>query len=274
MDVLKKKKVFRKKIFFGRAGILILLILLILSSLGTPISSTIENYPTLGDFIWEDLDKDGIQDPGEPGIEGVTVELYVCDGNKYVDSKTTDENGYYLFRHQYGSLNIHLGAHYLKFILPSGYEFTLQDQGTDAAMDSDADPTTGKTACTTLVWGEHDLTWDAGLVSEEVEECNPCDGKVTQLTLQYTGASSATIKVEQKKNKVVFNEEVDPNEEFTIYGVDKKGTLGTEIKIYVNDVLNTKIHTSCSQPIGPGLVSGDFEVIEGYSKDGGKLPPL
>ena len=57
-------------------------------------------------------------------------------------------------------------------------------------------------------------------------------------------------------------------------GNDKKGTLGTEIKICVDGELNTKIHTSCSKPIGPGLVSGDFKVIEGYSKEGGKLPPL
>lgn len=35
--------------------------------------------------------------------------------------------------------------------------------------------------------------------------------------------------------------------------------------------LNAKIHTSGSKPIGPGLVSGDFEVVEGYSRNGGKL---
>ena len=61
---------------------------------------------------------------------------------------------------------------------------------------------------------------------------------------------------------------------FTFNGVDKNGTLSTEIRIYVDGGLNTKIHTSCSQPIGPGLVSGDFEVVEGYSREGGLLCPL
>ena len=29
----------------------------------------------LGDFVWEDLDGNGIQDPGEPGLNDVTVFL-------------------------------------------------------------------------------------------------------------------------------------------------------------------------------------------------------
>jgi len=58
---------------------------------------------------------------------------------------------------------------------------------------------------------------------------------------------------------------------FTINGHDDKGTLGTEMTLYVGGVLNTTIHTSCSKPIGVGLTFGDFEVIEGQSKDGGSL---
>ncbi len=39
-------------------------------------SVTIEVVPTsLGDFIWLDLDADGIQDPTEPGIPGVAVDI-------------------------------------------------------------------------------------------------------------------------------------------------------------------------------------------------------
>ncbi len=37
---------------------------------------------------------------------------------------------------------------------------------------------------------------------------------------------------------------------------------------------NTRIHTSCSEPVGPGLVSGDFLVEAGTSRDGGELCPL
>ncbi len=102
--------------------------------------------------------------------------------------------------------------------------------------------------------------------------CGPCEGKVTQLTLQYLGTDEAHVTVIQKKDdEVVFEGLVQPGGVFTFVGKDKHGTLGTEISIYVNGSLNTKIHTSCSQPIGPGLIRGAFKVIEGYSLNGGLL---
>jgi hypothetical protein len=108
------------------------------------------------------------------------------------------------------------------------------------------------------------------------DECSECDGKVTELTLKYNGGETdANIKVTQKKDgAVVFDATVQPAGTFTFSGEDKKGTLSTEISIFVNGVLITKIHTSCSRPIGPGLVSGDFEVISGRSKNGGLLCPI
>ncbi|WP_035106764.1 DUF7467 domain-containing protein, partial [Algibacter luteus] len=117
-------------------------------------------------------------------------------------------------------------------------------------------------------------------VPEKVmEECFECEGKVTELELQFNGDQEATIRVETKKegeegSKIVFEDNVAPGETFSFVGNDKKGTLGTEIKIYVNDIENTKIHTSCSEPIGPGLISGDFEVISGSSREGGELCPV
>ncbi|NQT21067.1 MAG: hypothetical protein HQ592_15270, partial [Planctomycetes bacterium] len=73
---------------------------------------------------------------------------------------------------------------------------------------------------------------------------------------------------------VALRDNVAPGGEFTVYGEDKNGTLGTEIKIYVDGAFHAQIHTSCSQPIGPGLVKGDFEVMAGASRDGGELCPL
>jgi len=101
-----------------------------------------------------------------------------------------------------------------------------------------------------------------------------CDGKVTDLVLKNLGAD-AQVRVEQKKDEVtVFDDFVPAEGEFSFSGTDKKGTLSTEISIFVDGILNTKIHTSCSKPIGPGLVSGSFEVISGNSRNGGPLPPL
>jgi protocatechuate 3,4-dioxygenase beta subunit len=113
---------------------------------------------SIGDFVWLDSDRDGVQEPevGELGLAGVTVKLYTSTGT-LVASTTTGVNGQYLFS------NLMPGSYYLVFTAPSGYLFTLHDQGTNDAKDSDANPANGMTAVTSLTSGENDLTWDAGL---------------------------------------------------------------------------------------------------------------
>jgi hypothetical protein len=110
----------------------------------------------IGDFVWFDDNRDGIQDLGEPGVPDVTVHLMDCAGN-ILDTDVTDADGLYLFSGlQPGDYNIH-------FVLPAGFSYSPQDQGANDAIDSDADVTTGLTICTTLDAGETDLTWDLGI---------------------------------------------------------------------------------------------------------------
>ena len=61
---------------------------------------------TIGDFVWHDADGDGVQDPGESGIQGVTLELWLDvngDGvitpglDNLVRNAVTDQNGEYVF---------------------------------------------------------------------------------------------------------------------------------------------------------------------------------
>ena len=111
---------------------------------------------SLGDYVWLDANGDGIQDSTEAGISNVTVHLYDAASN-VLESTTTDASGYYAFT------NLVPGTYFVGFELPAGYQFTLQDQGGDDTADSDADRTTGWTAPTTLVSGQNDLTWDAGI---------------------------------------------------------------------------------------------------------------
>ena len=51
---------------------------------------------SLGDFVWHDLDADGIQDANEPGIEGATVNLKDDNGN-VIATTTTAADGSYSF---------------------------------------------------------------------------------------------------------------------------------------------------------------------------------
>ena len=109
----------------------------------------------LGDRVWEDTDKDGIQDAGEPGISGVTVNLYDTAGN-LLQTTTTAANGAYSF-------TIPPGAYVVQVAPPGDYNITQQGAGGDPALDSDPDPTTGRTAPVTITQGATESTVDAGL---------------------------------------------------------------------------------------------------------------
>ena len=119
-----------------------------------------EPLASLGDTVWFDTDSNGIQDVGESGAPGLLVELLDCEGNMSVlATQTTDANGNYLFD------NLTPGVGYcVRFHKPGGYDFTTEDAGTDDAVDSDANVTTGETDIYVLAPGEHNPTVDAGLV--------------------------------------------------------------------------------------------------------------
>ena len=116
--------------------------------------TTWDEPATISDFVWNDLNQDGIQDYGEKGIPGITVNLYF-ENDTFLKTTTTDENGYYIFD------NLVPGMYYVEFILPDLFYFTAQDS-TNEEEDSDADPTTGKTVVFLLSPGNDD-TWDAGI---------------------------------------------------------------------------------------------------------------
>lgn len=111
----------------------------------------------LGDRVWLDLNNDGVQTPGEPGVAGVTVRLYNGVGT-VLSTTTTDPSGFY------GFTNLTPGDYFVEFVLPVNHQFTTPDLGGDDALDSDADTVTGRTIVTTLTPGETDPTWDAGLI--------------------------------------------------------------------------------------------------------------
>jgi protocatechuate 3,4-dioxygenase beta subunit len=115
---------------------------------------------SLGDRVWHDENQDGIQDSNEPGVPNVTVTLYDSTGT-VIATTTTDANGNYLFE------NLTPGSYSVGFSnLPVGLDtFTAANQGGDDALDSDADPSTGRTPTITLAPGEHNPTIDAGIYS-------------------------------------------------------------------------------------------------------------
>ncbi|WP_419194230.1 SdrD B-like domain-containing protein [Novipirellula herctigrandis] len=165
----------------------------------------------LGNYIWYDLDRDGTQDDNELGVNGVRVQLYEDadgdgiaepngdDGPAISEQFTTDLNGeagYYLFE------DLAPGDYFVVFdpnTIPSGFEFTTQDVGTDDAIDSDADTTTGATVVTTLEANESDLTWDAGIspqINPAIEIIKYVDKIIESsemTTIDFDGFAQGTI---------------------------------------------------------------------------------
>ena len=128
----------------------------------TTVDAGLIRFAALGNYIWSDQNRNGIQDPNEPGIPGVTVELHhsnnsnTCTGNP-IATTTTDSNGYYLFTHLIPD------TYALHITLPDGYQFTTPNHGEDD-KDSDADPSTGCIGPLNLQMGENKVNVDAGLV--------------------------------------------------------------------------------------------------------------
>jgi uncharacterized repeat protein (TIGR01451 family) len=110
---------------------------------------------TIGDFVWNDRNGNGVQDLGEPGLPGVTVRL--LDGaGQVLKTTASGADGSYKFA------QLLPGIYAVEFVAPAGYTFSPKGQGGDPAKDSDADPATGRTA-TVALHGVDDLTIDAGL---------------------------------------------------------------------------------------------------------------
>ncbi|MDP2433897.1 MAG: SdrD B-like domain-containing protein [Pseudomonadota bacterium] len=117
---------------------------------------------SIGDKVWFDFNKNGVQDSGEFGVQGVLAKLVNAGGN-VIATQSTDSNGDYLFS------NLTPGDYRVDFdlsTLPTGYTVTSQNLGGNDALDSDANVLTGQTTYTTLDAGEIDRTWDMGIKAD------------------------------------------------------------------------------------------------------------
>ena len=134
---------------------------------------------SVGDTVWIDINEDGVYDPAESPLEGVTATLYVWNsmtmmpelattdafGNPIMPM-ITDANGHYLFD------NLPPGNYLVQFDVSTAvtgdgnapnWQVTYQNQGMSDSLDSDADEFTGFSDTTGfLPSGTHDPTLDAG----------------------------------------------------------------------------------------------------------------
>ena len=119
---------------------------------------------SVGDYVWFDANKDGIQDADEPALPGITATIVDASGNPVVDldgnpvaAVSTDAAGKYLFA------NLLPGDYKITFTNPVGYEATVSQAGDDRGADSN-----GTESVVSLAQGQEDKTVDYGLVGTGV----------------------------------------------------------------------------------------------------------
>ena len=128
---------------------------IVLSStiVNTSIDAGFYKPAAIGNYVFNDLNFNGLQDPGEPGIPGVTVRL-LDTKDQIVQIVTSDAKGFYEFT------NLVPAVYYVTRSTLPGYVHTLEDVGNNDAIDSDANPAT--TIPVSIVSGDYDSTIDFG----------------------------------------------------------------------------------------------------------------
>ena len=127
---------------------------------------------SVGNFVWFDANKNGLQDADEAGVPGVTVTLTDGAGNPVIDLDgnpvkpvTTDANGKYEFTNLMPNVDRIVASageenYKIVFTVPAGYSATTSNAG-DPEKDSN-----GADSSVTLAQGQNDETVDFGLVAD------------------------------------------------------------------------------------------------------------
>ncbi|HRJ31456.1 MAG TPA: HYR domain-containing protein [Cyclobacteriaceae bacterium] len=104
-----------------------------------------------------------------------------------------------------------------------------------------------------------------------VASCGACVGGLKSLSLRYTGATGATIRVTDGGGEV-FNDFVLAGQVFSFAGtIPNEKFVGTTISIFISGFLHTTIQSACSGGTFVNSVYGLFTVTSGTSVNGGAL---
>jgi hypothetical protein len=117
-------------------------------------SDTLRNNPnvdagfvpvgSIGDYVWFDTNKDGLQTSGEPAVKGVKVYLLNGTTGAKLDSTVTDATGKYLFD------SLLSGSYQVQFVAPKDTNFTTKGTSATSGLDSNPNATTGLTDVVTI----------------------------------------------------------------------------------------------------------------------------
>ena len=106
--------------------------------------------------------------------------------------------------------------------------------------------------------------------------CAECSGKINLMVLRFDRSYGGYVEAFSKKGVNLFSGDVTPGTSFVVAGnknyLDRKSTVSPDVRLYVDGVYHASVHTSCSVPIGPGTVAGDFIVLFAFSRNTDSTP--
>lgn len=139
----------------------------------------------VGDFVWQDLNQNGLQDIGEPGLGNLQIEIYDCmDLDNPVQTVSSMNNGLYAFS------NLPAGNYRVRFGSANGFNPTFENVGNDDTIDSDAG-LDGWTECFELEEGQTLIDIDAGFQVCDPNASLTCNNQVN-ISLDPSGIAIVT----------------------------------------------------------------------------------
>ena len=261
----------------------------------------------IGNYVWEDTNQDGIQDAGEPGIAGVTVQLYSNTGVLEATT-TTDTDGQYYFSHSdvttqtWANAPDSVEANTNYYIVVGSGQFTMNELTVSGnryvltpdslgsssnrfAIDSDAEVVTSSpanafdnlpaTLITTGNWGCIDHSFDFGFslcpilaaVASDPTSCGGTDGTIT-LTLTNVPDGTYTINyMDGTPSAQTFTNVSVSGGSATISGLS--AGVYNDLTITSNGCISTEdVDLSLSDPAIPSLAASSSNPTTCSGTDG------
>ena len=158
-----------------------------------------EGCGCIGNFVWHDLNNNGLQDSGEPGINGCTITLYnssnVQVGAPVISTFDINGNpGYYSF------CNIPAGQYYIVVIPPATFVVGPLNNS-NLSLNNDVDPNTLQSALFTFsCQTNNDI--DVGLIKDDGCRCTQSSWGPIQISTGNGHEAVDVVPVDAAKSKI------------------------------------------------------------------------
>jgi hypothetical protein len=215
---------------------------------------------TVNSFVWDDQDGDGIQDAGEPGLSGVTVSLRNHTGNMQLGSATTNASGIATITNVPTNRDVRL-----RYTLPSGRVISAADQGSDDALDSDADVTTRTTPTFKLTQGSQTYTlMDCGMKSSSlrIAQNEPVAIKMqnnTQLNVNGNAGNAVQNQPAVQKPAAATNSNSQVLAAVTVY----PNPAATSFNVYIAAPTASSVNYVFTDAAGKVVRNGNWQLSAG-----------